>query len=79
MADRRGTNARRWAGLALLLALAGLAVLRSHWGTRLDGFTVDEPWHVVAGVSYLRTGDFRLAQPGVVAADVPPLRNPWME
>lgn len=60
MADRRGTGARRWAGVALLLALAGLAVLRSHWGTRLDGFTVDEPWHVVAGVSYLRTGDFRL-------------------
>jgi hypothetical protein len=44
----------------LLLALVGLAVLRSHWGTRRDGFTVDEPWHVVAGVSYLRTGDYRL-------------------
>lgn len=60
MADRRGTGARRWAGVLLLLALVALAVLRSHWGTRLDGFTVDEPWHVVAGVSYVRTGDFRL-------------------
>ena len=46
---------------ALLLGLLVLAaVARSHWGTRLDGFTVDEPWHVVAGVSYLRTGDYRL-------------------
>ncbi|WP_460454343.1 phospholipid carrier-dependent glycosyltransferase [Arenimonas aestuarii] len=47
-------------GLALLLLLVGLAVLRSHVGTQRDGFTIDEPWHVVAGVSYLRTGDFRL-------------------
>ncbi|MBY4599315.1 phospholipid carrier-dependent glycosyltransferase [bacterium BD-1] len=60
MADRRATGARRWVGVMLLLALVGLAVLRSHWGTRHDGFTVDEPWHVVAGVSYLRTGDYRL-------------------
>ncbi|MBP6597381.1 MAG: hypothetical protein KA196_07680, partial [Arenimonas sp.] len=47
-------------GLSLLLLLAALAVLRSQAGTRLDGFTVDEPWHIVAGVSYWRTGDFRL-------------------
>lgn len=37
-----------------------LALLRSEWGTRLDGFTPDEPYHVVAGVSYVETGDFRL-------------------
>lgn len=50
----------RVAGLGLILLLALLAVLRSHQGTRLDGFTVDEPWHIVAGVSYLRRDDFRL-------------------
>ena len=50
---------RPW-GLALLLALVALAVLRSHVGTQRDGFTIDEPWHVVAGVSYLRSGDYRL-------------------
>jgi hypothetical protein len=50
----------RLAGLALIVLLVALAVLRSGVGTRLDGFTVDEPWHIVAGVSYLRTGDFRL-------------------
>lgn len=51
---------RRLAGTALIVLLVALAVLRSAAGTRLDGFTVDEPWHIVAGVSYLRTGDFRL-------------------
>ena len=54
------TGSRRALGVALVLLLSLLAVLRSHHGTRLDGYTVDEPWHVVAGVSYLRTGDFRL-------------------
>ncbi|MAL03871.1 MAG: hypothetical protein CL625_06320, partial [Arenimonas sp.] len=53
------TRFRGW-GLVLLLALVALAVLRSHVGTQRDGFTVDEPWHVVAGVSYLRMGDYRL-------------------
>ncbi len=53
-------TAQRLAGLALILILVALAVLRSHAGTRLDGYTVDEPWHIVAGVSYVRTGDFRL-------------------
>ena len=51
---------QRLAGLGLILLLVALALLRSQHGTRLDGYTVDEPWHIVAGVSYLRTGDFRL-------------------
>lgn len=43
-----------------LAVLIGLGVLRSSIATRLDGFSVDEPYHIVAGVSYVRTGDFRL-------------------
>lgn len=71
--------------LLALAALAGLALLRSHLGTRLDGFTFDEPYHVVAGVSYAQTGDFRLnpEHPPLVKlwtgrwlADQVPLR-PW--
>lgn len=58
MASSRRTSPG-W-GLALLVVLVAAAVLRSHVGTQHDGFTVDEPWHVVAGVSYLRTGDYRL-------------------
>ena len=44
----------------LLALLVGLAVGRSWWGTRLDSFTADEPWHVVAGVAHARHGDFAL-------------------
>ncbi|MBP6571967.1 MAG: phospholipid carrier-dependent glycosyltransferase [Gemmatimonadales bacterium] len=44
----------------VLLALVLLATARSAVGTRLDSLTVDEPWHIVAGVEYLRTNDFRL-------------------
>lgn len=62
----------RLLGVALLLALVGLAVLRSHWGTRLDGFTVDEPWHIVAGTQYVRHGDFRLNP------EHPPLVKLWV-
>ncbi|KFL37333.1 phospholipid carrier-dependent glycosyltransferase [Arenimonas donghaensis] len=54
-----GLTAAVW-GTALLLVLVALAVGRSALGTQRDGFTVDEPWHVVAGVSYRRDGDFRL-------------------
>ena len=60
MSDEKTAAMSRTWGVVLIVLLAALAVLRSHWGTRLDGFTVDEPWHVVAGVSYLRTGDYRL-------------------
>ena len=39
--------------------LAG-ALAHSLWATSLDGFTIDEPYHIAAGASYLRWGDFRL-------------------
>jgi len=57
-----------WAALAVLI---GLAILRSAIATRLDGFTIDEPYHVVAGVSYVRTADFRLNP------EHPPLMKLW--
>lgn len=49
----------RWGTIAILM-LCLLAVGRSWWGTRLDGFTVDEPWHAVAGAVYWRDNDFSL-------------------
>jgi hypothetical protein len=45
---------------ALATFLILLGVLRSAWTTRLDGFTIDEPWHITAGVAYLRTGEYYL-------------------
>ncbi|RZA30390.1 MAG: hypothetical protein EOP92_34985 [Lysobacteraceae bacterium] len=62
---------RLW-GTSLLAGLVLLGIFRSHLGTRLDSFTVDEPWHVVAGASYVRTGDFRLNP------EHPPLAKLWV-
>ena len=61
-----------WQGFLLLTALAGLAIFRSHLGTQLDSFTLDEPYHIVAGTSYVRTGDFRLNP------EHPPLMKLWL-
>jgi 4-amino-4-deoxy-L-arabinose transferase-like glycosyltransferase len=64
-----------WIGLPLLLALA---LAHSLWATSLDGFTIDEPYHIAAGASYLRWGDYRLNPEHpplvklVVALAVPP-------
>ena len=46
--------------LALCVLLIAVGMLRSSWATRLDGFTIDEPWHITAGVAYLRTGEYYL-------------------
>lgn len=69
-ADRRPRPA--WLVPVVLLALVLLAVLRSQLGTRLDSFTIDEPWHIVAGASYERTGDRRLNP------EHPPLTKRWV-
>jgi hypothetical protein len=58
------------AGVIVLLAL--LAVLRSWHGTRLDSFTIDEPWHIVAGTSYVRSGNLHLNP------EHPPLAKRWV-
>ncbi|MEO7725327.1 MAG: hypothetical protein ABIU29_11695 [Chthoniobacterales bacterium] len=61
-----------WKGLLLLIALVGFAIFRSYLSTRLDSFTIDEPYHIVAGTSCIRTGDFRLNP------DHPPLMKLWL-
>ncbi len=58
--------------VAALVVLIVLAILRSALGTALDSFTVDEPWHVVAGTTYARTGDFSLNP------EHPPLVKRWV-
>lgn len=44
--------------LTLGLILAG--IFRSDLATRLDSFTLDEAYHITAGVSYAKTGSFRI-------------------
>ena len=74
--DTAARNSRRvdprWLRGAFLFALVLLAIYRSHLGTSLDSFTVDEPYHIVAGTSYVRTGDFRLNP------EHPPLMKLWL-
>jgi hypothetical protein len=57
--------------LWLALLLVGLAILRSAIATQLDSFTIDEPYHIAAGVSYVRYHDFR------INPEHPPLVKLW--
>ena len=56
----------------LLFLLVAGAIIRSAIATRLDGFTIDEAYHIAAGVSYLRLGDFR------INPEHPPLVKLWV-
>ena len=56
----------------LVLLLVGLGILRSAIATRLDGFTLDEAYHIAAGVSYAKYGDFR------INPEHPPLVKLWV-
>lgn len=77
MAGRRKAPAPRGPGasaarLLALGALVALSVVRSAWATRHDGFTIDEPYHLVAGAAYARFGDYRLNP------EHPPLVKLWL-
>jgi hypothetical protein len=64
------TKCNAFMGLALLLV--ALAILRSAVATRLDGFTIDEAYHIAAGVSYVKYHDFR------INPEHPPLVKLWV-
>jgi hypothetical protein len=48
------------------------AIVRSAVATRLDGFTIDEAYHIAAGVSYVRYADFR------INPEHPPMVKLWV-
>ncbi|HEY6945470.1 MAG TPA: hypothetical protein VI431_10055 [Candidatus Acidoferrum sp.] len=56
----------------LLLLLLAAAIVRSAIATRLDDFTIDEAYHIAAGVSYVRHADFR------INPEHPPLVKLWV-
>jgi hypothetical protein len=58
--------------LTVLLLLVGGTIFRSILATRLDDFTLDEPYHITSGVSYVQQGDFRLNP------EHPPLVKLWV-
>ena len=57
---------------AVVISLILAGVVRSSLATRLDGFTMDEAYHITAGVSYWRAGDYRLNP------EHPPLVKLWV-
>jgi Dolichyl-phosphate-mannose-protein mannosyltransferase len=54
-----------------IVALIILTVIRSAIATRTDGFTIDDAYHITAGVSYVKLRDFRLNP------EHPPLVKLW--
>jgi len=58
--------------IAVMLFLVGAAIVRSAIATRLDGFTYDEPYHITAGVAYIRAADF------CINPEHPPLVKLWV-
>jgi len=50
-----------WWQWLLLLAALGLFAAQAGWSSTLKSAAFDEQYHLTAGYSYLRTGDFRLA------------------
>ena len=56
----------------LLVCLISGAVVRSAVATRHDSFTQDEGYHILAGVSYVKRGDFR------INPEHPPLVKLWV-
>lgn len=63
---------RRLIFVTLIVGLIGAATIRSAITTSLDGFTYDEAYHIGAGVSYVKTNDFRLNP------EHPPLVKLWV-
>src|SRR5271156_5354699 len=63
---------RRAVFIWLAILLVALAILRSAISTRLDGFTIDEAYHITAGTSYVKYHDFR------INPEHPPLVKLWV-
>jgi Dolichyl-phosphate-mannose-protein mannosyltransferase len=63
---------RRIAFATLLITLLLSGILRSAIATRLDSFDLDEAYHITAGVTYARLGDYRLNP------EHPPLVKLWV-
>ncbi len=67
-----GRGLRLSSPIWLVLLLVGLGIGRSAIATRLDGFTIDEAYHIAAGVTYVKSGDFR------INPEHPPLVKLWV-
>jgi len=65
--------ARRYAVFTIVaVSVIFAAIFRSAVATRLDGFTLDEAWHIASGAYYVRAQDFRMNP------EHPPLVKLWV-
>ena len=71
-APRQPQVLRRQLFLMVTLLIVFVSIFRSAVATRLDGFTLDEAYHIAAGVSYVRDMDFR------INPEHPPLVKLWV-
>jgi hypothetical protein len=58
--------------MAMLIGLILCGIFRSALATRLDSFHLDEAYHITAGITYVRLGDYRLNP------EHPPLVKLWV-
>lgn len=68
-------RSKRWRTpvvLLIFIVIIAAAIIRSSIATSLESFTFDEAYHVGAGASYIKTGDFRLNP------EQPPLTKLWV-
>ncbi|MET0343710.1 MAG: hypothetical protein ABW252_22040 [Polyangiales bacterium] len=70
--SRSGALARPALFWVALFALVAAGLARSWIATSHDSLQIDEAWHAVAGISYARTGDYRLNP------EHPPLVKLWV-
>ena len=68
----RQSTIRQRRFVLLLITIVAAAIVRSAVATRLDSFTIDEAYHIAAGVSYVKMRDFR------VNPEHPPLVKLWV-
>ncbi|MCA6079028.1 ArnT family glycosyltransferase [Fulvivirga sedimenti] len=65
-------NLTKSAKLGILIAILLLGIVRSWYGTRLDSFANDEPFHIISAAYYVAEGDYRLNP------EHPPLSKDWV-
>ncbi len=60
------------AKFAIIIFILLFGILRSWYGTRLDSFANDEPFHIISAAYYVAEGDYRLNP------EHPPLSKDWV-
>ncbi|MEJ2003877.1 MAG: hypothetical protein P8X57_02710 [Cyclobacteriaceae bacterium] len=66
------TQLPKTAKFIILISILFFAIFRSWYGTRIDSFANDEPFHIISAAYYIAEGDYRLNP------EHPPLSKNWV-